>query len=255
MTQIRTSPLSVLSTRQAHCPHRRLAVRQRLVSAPRFIQTHYIAYFRDVGGRLYPVDPDIPVFMPQDEQETRRLDHEHNALKLVIGRNYVGPVDFHLRNEPRFPRKRVLDIGTQQGTWSVSHIYCTLRPITSHTPAPSLYDPNGYLTCALSRVQEMASEFPHVEFVSLDLSPMAAHTPRENVAFEVYNFHSGLAEPDASFDVAHMRHTASKVTTIYMIQLILHRLPILADTIGRELCLPSSRIAPCSTTRGTSHRW
>ncbi|CUA74609.1 hypothetical protein RSOLAG22IIIB_05615 [Rhizoctonia solani] len=115
--------------------------------------------------------------MPQDEQETRRLDHEHIALKLVMGSNYVGPVASHLQYEPSAPRKRVLDIGTQQGTW----------------------------------VQEMASEFPHVEFVSLDFSPMAAHTPRENIVFEVYDLYAGLAEADASFDMVHIRHTANKV--------------------------------------------
>ncbi|CAE6403472.1 unnamed protein product [Rhizoctonia solani] len=135
------------------------------------------AYFQDVGGRLYPVDQALPIFMPQDEQETRRLDHEHIALRLVMGRNYVGPVASHLRYDPMAPRKRVLDIGTQQGTW----------------------------------VQEMASEFPHVQFVSLDFSPMVAHTPRENIIFEVYDLYSGLAEADASFDMVHVRHTANKV--------------------------------------------
>ncbi|CAE6436420.1 unnamed protein product [Rhizoctonia solani] len=135
------------------------------------------AYFQDVGGRLYPVDEAIPIFMPQDEQETRRLDHEHFALKLVVGGNYVGPVASHLRYDPMAPRKRVLDIGTQQGTW----------------------------------VQEMASEFPHVQFVSLDFSPMAAHIPRENIVFEVYDLYSGLSEADASFDMVHVRHTANKV--------------------------------------------
>ncbi|KAG8708688.1 hypothetical protein FRC11_006259 [Ceratobasidium sp. 423] len=147
------------------------------------------AYFQEVGGRLYPVDPSIPIFMPQDEQETRRLDHEHIALKLVMGRNYVGPVASHLQHEPAAPRKRVLDIGTQQGTW----------------------------------VQEMASEFPHVEFVSLDFSPMAAHIPRENITFEVYDLYSGLAEADASFDMVHVRHTANKVGNYSFLVQELHR--------------------------------
>ncbi|CAE6466271.1 unnamed protein product [Rhizoctonia solani] len=147
------------------------------------------AYFQEVGGRLYPVDPSIPIFMPQDEQETRRLDREHIALKLVVGRNYVGPVVSHLRHEPAAPRKRVLDIGTQQGTW----------------------------------VQEMASEFPHVEFVSLDFSPMAAHTPRENITFEVYDLYAGLAEADASFDMVHVRHTANKVGNYSFLVQELHR--------------------------------
>ncbi|CAE6431933.1 unnamed protein product [Rhizoctonia solani] len=147
------------------------------------------AYFQEVDGRLYPVDPAIPIFMPQDERETRRLDHEHIALKLVMGRNYVGPVASHLQYEPAAPRKRVLDIGTQQGTW----------------------------------VQEMASEFPHVEFVSLDFSPMAAHTPRENITFEVYDLYAGLVEADASFDMVHIRHTANKVGNYLFLVQELHR--------------------------------
>lgn len=57
----------------------------------------------------------------------------------------------------------------------------------------------------------MATEFPHVDFVSLDFSPMAAHTPRRNITFEVYDLYAGLAEADASFDMVHVRHTANKV--------------------------------------------
>ncbi|KAG9119610.1 hypothetical protein FRC07_005297, partial [Ceratobasidium sp. 392] len=122
------------------------------------------------------MDPELPIFFPQDELESHRLDHQHLALRLCIGHNYVGPVATHLRHDPQGPRKRVLDVGTQQGSW----------------------------------VQEMATEFPHVEFVSLDVSPMAAHIPRENISFEVYDLYAGLAEPDASFDMVHVRHMAFK---------------------------------------------
>lgn len=146
-------------------------------------------YFQEVGGRLYPVDPELPIFMPQDGQETQRLDREHVALKLVLGCNYVGPVASHLRHDPLAPRKRVLDIGTQQGTW----------------------------------VQEMATEFPHVDFVSLDFSPMAPHTPRRNITFEVYDLYAGLAEGDASFDMIHVRHTANKVGNYRFLMQELHR--------------------------------
>ncbi|KAF8693087.1 Methyltransferase domain, partial [Rhizoctonia solani] len=141
------------------------------------------AYFEDVGGRLYPIDQALPIFMPQDEQESRRLDHEHFALKLVLGCNYIGPVASHLRHDPMAPRKRVLDIGTQQGTW----------------------------------VQEMASEFPHVEFVSLDFSPMAAHIPRENITFEVYELYSGLVEADASFDMVHVGNYQFLIQELYRV--------------------------------------
>jgi hypothetical protein len=63
----------------------------------------------------------------------------------------------------------------------------------------------------LCRVQEMATEFPHVDFVSLDVSPMTAHIPRENITFEVYDLYAGLAEADASFDMVHVRLMDNKV--------------------------------------------
>ncbi|KAF8603866.1 hypothetical protein BDV93DRAFT_523015 [Ceratobasidium sp. AG-I] len=146
-------------------------------------------YFQEIDGRLYPVDPEIPIWMPQDEDELHRLDHEHMAIKLVVGGNYLGPTAAHLRYEPGVPRKRVLDVGTQQGSW----------------------------------VQEMASEFPHVEFVSLDVSPMAAHIPRENITFEVYDLYAGLAEADASFDMVHVRNTATKVANYTALVREIHR--------------------------------
>ncbi|KAG8690822.1 hypothetical protein FRC08_010346 [Ceratobasidium sp. 394] len=46
----------------------------------------------------------------------------------------------------------------------------------------------------------MATEFPHVQFRTLDLVPMVAHTPRSNIVFEVYDFTQGLVLPDASQD-------------------------------------------------------
>jgi hypothetical protein len=75
------------------------------------------AYFQEIGGRMYPVDPELPIFLPHDEIEIRRLDHEHVALKLCLGGNYVGPVASYLQHDPQTPRKRVLDICTQQGSW------------------------------------------------------------------------------------------------------------------------------------------
>ncbi|KAG8691490.1 hypothetical protein FRC08_010162, partial [Ceratobasidium sp. 394] len=146
-------------------------------------------FFHDIGGRMYPLDPELPIFFPQDELESHRLDHQHLALKFCIGRNYVGPVIQHLQHDPQGPRKRVLDVGTQQGSW----------------------------------VQEMATEFPDAEFVSLDVSPMAAHIPRENIAFEVYDLYAGLAESDASFDVVHIRHMAFKVANYPALIRELHR--------------------------------
>lgn len=111
------------NTPLVHCQRRKHVVRPILKPAARPCSKNDQAYFQDVGGRLYPVDPELPIFLPQDQQETHRLDREHVALKLVLGCNYVGPVTSHLRHDPLSPRKRVLDIGTQQGTWLV-YICC-----------------------------------------------------------------------------------------------------------------------------------
>jgi hypothetical protein len=62
------------------------------------------------------------------------------------------------------------------------------------------------------RAQEMSQEFPDVDFVSVDLSPLAPHKPRPNVVFEVYDLYNGFAEPDNSFDVVHLRHAAVPVS-------------------------------------------
>lgn len=62
------------------------------------------------------------------------------------------------------------------------------------------------------RAQEMSHEFPGVDFVSLDLSPLAPHKPCPNVAFEVYDLYNGFAEADESFDMVHLRHAAVPVS-------------------------------------------
>lgn len=47
----------------------------------------------------------------------------------------------------------------------------------------------------------MAAEFPHVQFRSLDLAPIMAHTPRVNIVFEVYDMADGLLLEENSQDV------------------------------------------------------
>ncbi|KAG8734723.1 hypothetical protein FRC10_011499 [Ceratobasidium sp. 414] len=46
----------------------------------------------------------------------------------------------------------------------------------------------------------MATEFPHVQFRSLDVAPIMAHVPRSNVVFEVYDIAGGLLLDDSSQD-------------------------------------------------------
>ncbi|CAE6443329.1 unnamed protein product [Rhizoctonia solani] len=133
------------------------------------------SYFREVYGRAYPADRNIPAFVPLDNGEAARLEIQHHYMKLMIGSNYFGPVLEILQPHPT-RRKRVLDVFTADGTWA----------------------------------QEMATEFPHVDFVSLDMIPLVPHAPRPNISFEVYDVYNGLAEPDASFDIVHARRTITQ---------------------------------------------
>ncbi|CAE6433759.1 unnamed protein product [Rhizoctonia solani] len=134
------------------------------------------SYFREVYGRAYPADRNIPAFVPLDNGEAARLEIQHHYMKLMTGSNYFGPVREILQPHPT-RRKRVLDVFTADGTWA----------------------------------QEMATEFPHVDFVSLDMIPLVPHTPRPNISFEVYDVYNGFAEPEASFDIVHTRRTVTQI--------------------------------------------
>ncbi|ELU45165.1 methyltransferase domain-containing protein [Rhizoctonia solani AG-1 IA] len=116
-------------------------------------------YFREVYGRMFPADANLPVLLPSDNSTVTRLELQHLSIKLVLNGNYWGPV-----------RQNLL------------------------------------------AVQEMSREFPDVDFVSLDLSPLTPHRPCPNVVFEVYDLYNGFAEPDNSFDVVHLRHAAVPVS-------------------------------------------
>ncbi|QRV75490.1 methyltransferase domain protein [Ceratobasidium sp. AG-Ba] len=51
----------------------------------------------------------------------------------------------------------------------------------------------------------MATEFPHVRFLSIDVVPAAPHVPRPNVEFEVYEFMQGILLDDESQDVVFLK--------------------------------------------------
>ncbi|KAG8682609.1 hypothetical protein FRC09_016651, partial [Ceratobasidium sp. 395] len=65
------------------------------------------------------------------------------------------------------------------------------------------------ITVEGSWVQEMAQEFPHVDFLSVDNVPLTPHIPRSNITFEVYDLYNGIVAPDESFDIVHMRQTTA----------------------------------------------
>jgi hypothetical protein len=65
---------------------------------------------------------------------------------------------------------------------------------------------------ATRRAQEMARDFPHADILSLDNFPLCAHVPRPNIVFEVYDLYNGIAAPDATFDLVHIRHAMMHVS-------------------------------------------
>ncbi|QRW10702.1 methyltransferase domain protein [Ceratobasidium sp. AG-Ba] len=131
------------------------------------------SYFREVDGRMFPADSNVPLLLPIDNDEVRRLEKQHLILKLILEEDYLGPMREVLVLNPMLERrKRVLDLVTLDGSW----------------------------------VQEMSQVFPDVDFVSIDSTPLRPHTPRPNVVFEVYDLYNGLAEPDNSFDIVHIRY-------------------------------------------------
>ncbi|KAF8689026.1 putative methyltransferase, partial [Rhizoctonia solani] len=137
-------------------------------------------YFYEINGRMFVNNPNAPIWHPIDEY--RRLDLQHKLLKLVYRGNCFGPVAEVLQPRQGYT-PRVLDICTRNGAW----------------------------------VQEMAQEFPHAQFLSLDVAPIAEHIPRANIAFEVYDISTGILEDDETFDfvrIAHITETTKDVPSI-----------------------------------------
>ncbi|CAE6440891.1 unnamed protein product [Rhizoctonia solani] len=64
------------------------------------------------------------------------------------------------------------------------------------------------ITAEGSWAQEMAKEFPDVQFTSVDNVPLLPHPPLPNVKFEVYDLYNGIAEQSDTFDMVHLRHAA-----------------------------------------------
>lgn len=117
-------------------------------------------YFIEYYGRQQPASENAIRWFPADN--TRRYILRHVVDKYVLGFNYFGPVKEVLAG----PGRNALEIGTRDGTWT----------------------------------QEMAAEFPHVQFRSVDIAPIIAHVPQQNILFEVYDIGEGLMVEDNSQD-------------------------------------------------------
>lgn len=146
-------------------------------------------YFREAHGRRYAHDENLPLTYPIDDVETHRHQMQHVFLKALVHGNYIGPVKELLRPRADGSRPRILDIRTCAGDWA----------------------------------QEMATEFPHCDIISVDIAPITPHVPRPNINFEVYDLYAGIAEPDESFDYVSCRHVQLHVKEYDRLIFDLHR--------------------------------
>ncbi|QRV98290.1 methyltransferase domain protein [Ceratobasidium sp. AG-Ba] len=131
-------------------------------------------YFVVHHGRQQPAVDNIAKCFPTDN--LRRCILRYLINKSVLGGDYLGPVRDVLA-PVREKRKHVLEIGTKTGTW----------------------------------VQSMATEFPHVQFCSVDVVPIIPHVQRPNVRFEVYNYTEGFTLGDDSQDAVFINNAVEMV--------------------------------------------
>ncbi|QRV82171.1 methyltransferase domain protein [Ceratobasidium sp. AG-Ba] len=121
-------------------------------------------YFVMRHGRQQPANDSIVKWFPFDN--IRRHALWYYIIRSLFGGDYVGPFgDIVIPNDGR--QRQVLELGTKAGTW----------------------------------VQAMATQFPHVQFRSVDVVPVVPHVPRRNIIFEVYDFTAGILLEDESQDV------------------------------------------------------
>ncbi|KAG8681976.1 hypothetical protein FRC08_015271, partial [Ceratobasidium sp. 394] len=135
-------------------------------------------FFRVEYGRAFPAYEGIPMVLPTDDDEMRRLRTQYLAVKLVVGNTLDELVSAHLSSNSDGRRKRVLDVRTQVGVWA----------------------------------DEIAVKFPEVAVKSIDIVPTIAHLPRANLQHEVYDLHEGIMEADETFDIVHAGYTIAMVT-------------------------------------------
>lgn len=69
---------------------------------------------------MFPADENMPIALPTDLGEVKRLMLQHIQLKIFLHANFHGPVHEILTGDLGEPRqKRVLDLITAEGSWCV----------------------------------------------------------------------------------------------------------------------------------------
>jgi hypothetical protein len=156
-----------------------------------------VEYFQDFHGFTYMVDENIPLAFPTDAV-AERINIVFNIIARLCqgGSNVPAPADELLRSGGLDGKgARVLNLVTGSGVWYVLEF---IRP-----GGALIFD---------CRAHEMASTYPDIKVVSLDVKPLTALVPHARINFEVYDLYAGIAEPDASFDLVHARQCVSLVS-------------------------------------------
>ncbi|THH07181.1 hypothetical protein EW145_g3560 [Phellinidium pouzarii] len=68
-----------------------------------------VGYFREEGGRMFPAMPNVPVVLPVDREEMRRISGQYDLLKLISSDRHYEEIN-GLLNPPHKASIRVLNV-------------------------------------------------------------------------------------------------------------------------------------------------
>ncbi|QRV81447.1 methyltransferase domain protein [Ceratobasidium sp. AG-Ba] len=147
-------------------------------------------YFHSINGFTYRNDENLPLVFPVLAETSQLHRLFHSVVRLSHdGQNISPEASKLLRRGIPNGNLKVLDFPTNCGTWA----------------------------------QEMAEAHPEAMFVSIDIKPLTAHTPRANITFEVYDVYAGIAEPDSTFDIVHARQCVTTTKDYNLLLREMHR--------------------------------
>jgi SAM-dependent methyltransferase len=115
---------------------------------------------------------DVPYLLPKDLEEAHRLDFQHYAMRLALGKLTFAPVEELLRQGGQ-----VLDVGCGTGRWAI----------------------------------DLAQLYPLTQITGLDLEVVKATTPPPNYRFVQGNLLKGLPFADSTFVYTHQRFLVAAI--------------------------------------------
>ncbi|KAG9099574.1 hypothetical protein FRC06_005137 [Ceratobasidium sp. 370] len=129
------------------------------------------SYFREIYGRMFPADTNVPLLMPTDNQEVPRLQKQHLSLKLMLEGNYYGPMREVLAPDPHLHRrKRVYDLyngfAEPDNSFDVVHVRHAVVPMRNFKSliqeVHRVLRPGGLLLFCEYELEAYDAEFPDI---------------------------------------------------------------------------------------------